>query len=334
MRLLAVAAPLILSTSMAAQKTELFDINLPAGKIRGGFYNQLRFMDSRPDTVRLGVVRTGPLKEKTLVFAKRPLSEQVTDVFNAYIDTFSQNRTMLFQLRNLTFLEYPGIYADKGFFFFKASLYYQQGEGYKRILTFDTLVETSRSTYILFNEGSRIINNFLRNNLWRAPRERETYTYDQIRNIDSIEKSKIKAYIAPVLKDGMYRSFQSFMNQEPDFDVIVKRTKNKILSVRLDGGGGKTFKVKHKEVYAIVDQGQAFIMIENDYCPLNRIDGDFYFTGKAKVGASVSDLVGAAFLFATIGHPASDDTSKTLFEMKLDHTKGGFIRLRKAKASL
>lgn len=322
------------ASNVVAQKKEFFEIQISTIKPEGGFYNKIRFIDSREDTTHLGFVSTGALKERTLVFGKRPIVEQITDVMKALTDSTSQSRTMLFQLRRFNFLEYPGLHNDRGYFFLKASVYYQHDDRYRRIRTIDTLIETSGATYILFNEASRTLISFLRNSLWQPPQDKETYSYSNVLSIDSVEKSKLKAYTIPILKDGMYRNFKSFINQEPDMEVIVDRKNNEIHSVKIDGGNGKTFGVKLKEIYALVDKGQAFLVVENEYCPMNRTNGDFYFKGRAKAGGSAGEIIGffAAGMFdSPLGNPMAGNSAKPMFEMKLDHSNGEFIRLRRAK---
>jgi hypothetical protein len=316
---------------LAQKVVEEFDIDLPSVKAEGSLYNKVLFADSREDSAYLGIVVKGVLKDKLLVMPKRPLAEQIKDVVEVLTDRSSGKGTILFQLRQLKFVEYAGITSDRGYFNLKASLYAQQGERYRKIKTIDTVVEFYGKTYLLFTEGSKILTSFIKNNLPKPPREKTTYSYTEVVHMDSVEKSKIMAYTIPTLKDGLYRNYKSFMNQEPDEEVVVKRKGDELISVKTDAGNGKLFTIKSKEAYAVVDKGQAFIVADNSFYPLNRVNNDFYFTGKAKVGASTSDVIMFSTTLLILGVGFTDDVSKATFDMKIDHTNGEFIRLRRVK---
>ncbi|MEO6219895.1 MAG: hypothetical protein ABIO81_05670 [Ginsengibacter sp.] len=89
-------------------------------------------------------------------------------------------------------------------------------------------------------------------------------------------------------------------------------------------------KVKAKDVYAIVYNGQPFIATEYGYYLLQKINEDFFFTGKAKVSAKTGDVIAASLFFGILGGLIASD-SESIFEMKIDHSNGGFIRMKEIK---
>ena len=129
---------------------------------------------------------------------------------------------------------------------------------------------------------------------------------------------------------GLYETYESFRQQLPDKAVEVAIRKDKITDVKASGVDGKTQKVKSKDIYAIVHNGQPYIATDYGYYPLQKTGDDFYFTGKAKVTANAGDVIVAGVFFGIIGSLIASDAS-ALFEMKLDHLNGGFMRIREIK---
>jgi hypothetical protein len=122
------------------------------------------------------------------------------------------------------------------------------------------------------------------------------------------------------------------MNQIPDKQIIVVMKGEKISSVKTIDENGKKVNIKTKDIYSIVDKGRLFIATEYGYYPLQKLNDDFFFTGKAKVNANTGDVVAATLFFGIIGGLIASDANAT-FEMKIDHLNGGFIRLREIKVN-
>jgi hypothetical protein len=185
-------------------------------------------------------------------------------------------------------------------------------------------------TRALLRNGSRLITNFIATSLWKEPVDSVAYGFNDILHMDSIEKRKIVLYNTTIFADGLYTSYASFMNQVPDKQVTIDEKKGKISSVKMTAENGEMLKVKRKDVYAIVYKGQPYIATEYDYYPLEKRDDDFYFTGKAKVTADQGAVMAASFFFGIIGGLIASDADAS-FEMRIEHSNGGFIRLREIK---
>jgi hypothetical protein len=106
--------------------------------------------------------------------------------------------------------------------------------------------------------------------------------------------------------------------------------KDKISEVKTSDPQGKSEKIRAKDIYAIVYNGQPFIATDYGYYPLSKSGDDFFFTGKAKVTANTGDVIVAGVFFGIIGTLIASDAS-SMFEMKLDHLNGGFMRIREVK---
>ena len=310
-------------------KTEDFEITPPELKVKNSFYKNISYIDSRFDTTNMGIVQLGAFNKKVKVVPKTPFSEQLRNVFNFLIDNSAGEGELFFQLRQLNFAEITGAMSEKGYCYLRADLYSKRDKSYQKINSMDSViyVKSMDVTRALFRKTSQLLINFIADNLTKEASEIKTYTLTDIINIDSIEKRGINVYNMAELKDGLYTTYRSFANQIPERQVTVNMQNGKISEVRIVEENKKPEKVKGKDIYAIVYNGQAFIATEYGYYPLQKRDDDFFFIGKAKVTANAGDVVAAGVFFGLMGSLMASNADAT-FEMKIDHLNGGFIRLK------
>ena len=151
---------------------------------------------------------------------------------------------------------------------------------------------------------------------------------EQLPKIDSIEKNKLPLYTSNTLTDGIYYNFRSFVNQQPD-ETGISATfdkKGKPQRISYTNKKGQKVEIESRFIYAFVHEGKPYVSGEFSCYPLEKRGDDFYFTGKA-VDAKSSDVAMATAFFGIIGGlMASSATS--VFEMKIDHLSGGFIRIK------
>lgn len=313
-------------------RTEDFEIGSPELKISNSLYTAIQYVDSRYDTSSMGIVQLGAFNRKARVVPKIPFSTQLTNTLHALTDSSAKEGKLLFQFRQFNFAEITGAVSEKGYCYIRADLYANKNGRYQKLNSIDTvlLIKSMDVTRALLRNGSKLISNFIAGNLLKEPADSNVYSFNDIQHMDSIEKLKIVAYNTTVYADGLYTSYASFMNLVPDKQVTVEEKKGKISSVKMADGNGAMVKIKRKDIYAIVYKGQPFIATEYDYYPLEKRDDDFYFTGKAKVTADQGAVMAASFFFGIIGGLIASDAEAT-FEMKIEHSNGGFIRLREIK---
>jgi hypothetical protein len=185
------------------------------------------------------------------------------------------------------------------------------------------LVKAMDATNGLLQGANNIIVAFIRNNLRKSASDAISYTYAEIKNPDSTEKSKLKLYTTTAYTEGLYSSYRSFSNQVPDKQVIIEEKKSKIKEVRSMDGSGNQQEVKQNLVYALVYKGTPYISTSFGYYPLVKKNDNFYFTGRAK---NETDM-GMAMMFGLAGALLSE-SSTSIYEMKLDHHSGRFIPIR------
>jgi hypothetical protein len=184
----------------------------------------------------------------------------------------------------------------------------------------------------MFRNGSRTITDFIASNLTQKPQQPDHYTLHELMHLDSIEKRSIPVYNTSTYKDGAYTTFGSFMNQVPDKEATVTIKEGNISRVQVPGEDGKPVKIRSKDLYAVVHNGEPYIATDFGFYPLQKRDDDFYFVGKAKVNANTGDVLVASMFFGIIGGLIASNADAT-FEMKIDHTNGGFIRLNQVTTS-
>jgi tetratricopeptide (TPR) repeat protein len=325
---------LTLPNLFSQNKTEDFVITLPEQKIPNSLYKTISFIDSRYDTTNMGIVQLGVFNRKARVVPKTHFSEQLKNVLNALTDSTSKDGELLFQLRQFNFAEITGSLSEKGYCYLRADLYAKTNDQYQKTGSIDTviLVKAGDVTRAMFRNGSKTITNFIGSNLLQSPTDAVSYSYNDVMHIDSIEKRRINVYNAAGYKDGAYKDFQSFARQEPDYDSLTVTFKDgKIDRVKTPGEDGKMTTLKAKNMYALVHQGQIFIVTEYGDYPVEKRNDDFYFIGKAKVSLSTGDAIAAGLFFGIMGQLMAEEASQGVFEMKIDHINGGFIRLREVK---
>lgn len=318
-------------SSFAQKKTESFQIPLPKEKVSSSLYDSIRLMDIRKDTTDFGIVQKGVFNRQAKVVADIPLAVQLSDVLNALKDSSAHNGELLLLLRQCSFAEIMKTTSEKGYFHFRAILFSHENGWYKKIAAIDTVVMVKSSidvTKRMYRLGCKTITDFIAHHLTQQPKEELTLSATQLPSIDSIEKSKLPLYAGSTYADGIYYNFRSFANQQPD-ETTISVSFNKdgqLRRIYLIGKDGQKEKVKSKSAYAVVYHGKPYICTKYGYYPLEKRENDFYFTGKASDYTS-GDLVTAEIFFGIMGGLLAQSAT-SVFEMKLDHLSGGFIRIK------
>lgn len=319
-----------------AQKTDDFQIQKVEIKIKGSHYNTIAVIDSRPDTTSMGIVQLGAFNRKAKVVPKVVLTTQLNELFKSLVDESAASGRVVLQIRQFSFAEITGTISEKGYCYIRAEFYAEKGSRYQKINSLDTVVCLKSAidvTAPIKQGGAEAISNFMASNLTRDGAGTISYTYNDIVNIDNFEKGSMKVYNVTTYTDGLYLTYAAFRDQIPDKKITLTdhdiNSGNDINSgtIKAPDAQGKLQKVKANRIFAIVYKGQPFIATRFEYYPLKKVNNDFLFTGKGEVAASTADvMISSAFMGALGGLMAQNQES--MFEMKLDHLNGGFIRLK------
>ncbi|MBX2924302.1 MAG: hypothetical protein KF746_19025 [Chitinophagaceae bacterium] len=330
--LLGFVCPLI---AVAQRTTRDFEIEMPEEKISGSLYHSIEYIDARADTSNMGIVQLGAFNKKALVVPLIPFDRQLKKLMDVLADVSSGPDTLLFQLRQLSFAEITGAMSEKGYCYLRAALYHKKEDTYRFVDAIDTvlLVKSMDVTKALFRKGSKLIAEFIGKSLSKPSSAEIVYSYADVVHIDSVEKRKLKVYNTDAYTEGVYKTYETFANQAPDYvnmDAVLKN--DDLSSVKVQSENGKMEKIKSKDMYAVVHQGKIFVATDYGYYPVEKINDDFLFTGKAKVAASAGDMIAAGMFFGIIGSLIAENSANATFEMKIDHINGGFIRLREVES--
>lgn len=325
---------LLVPLGIYAQKqlTEDFKLTLPQQKIPNSLYSSIKFIDARFDTASMGMIQRGLFNDKVILVAKQPLEKQVQSVFVALVDSLAKDGELVLHVRQFSLAEITGSFSERGYCYVRANLFAGKNGVYRLLDKFDSVivVKAGDVTKKLLKTGGEALTGFITGNLLKEPAGPETYSLNDIYKIDSFEKRNLTIYHTDVYKDGVYRTFRSFIDQLPDGQITAKVKKKQIWDIYTFNEKGKKEQVWQKDTYAVIYNGVPYISTEFDYYPLYKKDGDFYFTGKAKTTANSSEVVAASMFFGLIGGLLASDASAK-FEMKIDHLNGGFIRLKQVK---
>jgi hypothetical protein len=323
---------LLFCASTHAQ-TEPFKIPLPYNKKPNSLYNSIRLLDIRSDTADFGFVQKGALNRSVSIVAQPSLQTQLNDVMKALIDESAQGGELLLVLRQSRFAEKSKSTSERGYFHFRSILFTDENGMYKKVASVDTVVMVKGFdvTKKMLNTGGETIADFIAANLRKKATDDLTLSADQLRSIDDMEKSNLPLYINSTLTDGIYYNFKSFVNQQPD-ETGVSATfdkKGRVQRISYTDKKGKSIDIENRFIYAFVYEGKPYISGEFTCYPLEKRDNDFYFTGKVPDAKGEEVFMASAFFGVIGGLIASSATS--VFEMKIDHLTGGFIRIKEAE---
>jgi hypothetical protein len=321
------------SIVFAQGKPEPFEISLPAQRVSGSLYNSILFMDIRRDTTGFGMVQKGAINRNARVVAKIPMAQQFSNVLNALTDSTAQSGELLLAIRHCRFGEITGAVSEKGYFFFRADLFARDGNEYKKIASIDTVtvITAMDVTQKNFKNGSKVITDFIVAHLTQKYGDDFSLSANQIPKLDSIEKSKLPLYTNPNFVDGVYYNYRSFSLQRPDvvsLSVSFDR-KGKPENVSSVDGKGNKITIDSHSIYAFVSEGKPYIAGEFNYYPLEKRKDDFYFVGRAS-DVKTSNVMAAEIMFGIIGGLLAQSAT-SVFEMRIDHLSGDFIKIKEAK---
>lgn len=327
------AVPLFLCAQK--KRIEDFQLTLPDQKIQNSLYSSIRFIDARFDTASVGIIQRGALNMGVLLVTRIPLEEQAKTVFTALTDKTAKTGKFILHIRQFSLVELAaGVLGQQGYCYLRANLFAGNNGSYRMLNKFDSVIMVRSSydvTKDLLKTGSEVLTGFITNNLLKEPVETESYSLADIYRIDSLEKRNLAVYQTDVYKDGVYRTFNSFISQTPDGQITAKVKKQEIWDVFTFNKKGKKEKVWQKDCYALIYNGKPYISTEFDYYPLYKKDGDFYFAGKARAPVITAEGIVTSVLFLGLLGGLILPYGEATFEMKIDHLNGGFIRIRQVK---
>lgn len=280
---------------VSSQKTVSFSLNASKKKAAESYYNSIAVIDSRYDTVNAGFGFLLNNKRRVIV-ADSSLSFQLKKVFTSLVTGSNGSEELLLQVRKFNFTgtlnPWLGAYIQTSYFAFKADAYIKKHDTYHLLQHIDTVVlikHVDLEKTILGDSSSRIVVSFLVNVLSKQSSISNTaYTYEELVNINQVEKKWLPLYNTEVLKDGIYATFNDFAMQRPSGIAAAVKDDgfgNVIDSASEEALTGRTLKKLHiKKQFAFVSKGIPYIITDfGVYRMLINNDNDFVFTGRMMV---------------------------------------------------
>jgi len=302
--------------------SSVFQLTVPPRKPVKSLYRVIAFFDSRQDTT-IGTWLSGPDKPVRLVL-KTPVQPQLVNILNAYTDGGSGNGAILFQLKRFSFAE-P---ARTRYCYLSAAIYALKDEGYAKLASLDTtlvITYVAELPSVLAQEANQVIDDFIAKAILLPATTAAVYKYDDLVHIDSVEKRKIPVYNTSTYTEGLYGTYNAFMNQRPDVRGEVKEKSDGKLSIRiLDPKWEDPKGLTH--IFAVVYKGVPYVVTHYGDYPLQKQNDDFYFTGKLRVTPATDGKAGVDVSSGLMGILPSAD--KADYRVLLDHTSGEFIHLQ------
>ena len=296
-----------------------FEWAAPKSTPEKSLYKLIAFLDSRQDTSCVGNYSLEQGAKPTKLILKTPIQPQLEAILSAYTDASSGFGAVLFQLKRFSFAETQ----RTTYTYLSAALYALKDNGYVTLLSLDTTLVIDGPVNFqpaLAYASNAVVNDFIARGIVLAPKDPVVYSYDEVRQIDSVQKRKLKAYNTSSYAEGFYSNYNAFKNQTPDLQGVVKLRSDSSMTVTLRSAEWTEPRGK-KHIFAVVYRGVPYIVTHFGYYPLEKQGDDFYFSGRLNVAGSSPSPFG---LFT--GNKA--DADKSNYRVLIDYTNGEFIHLK------
>lgn len=325
---------LILSMPMRGQSGSDFNIPIPDIKVGDSKYNDLRYIESRPDPDDMGCIFGIILDMEQPVNLVMDIESQLHSLISAVTFPSDKPKAMAVQMRALFFGLGEGDKNGRGVCNLRMTLYEMDGDDrYYFLNTIDTLLVDDRKK-IKESTGQAIVNFIVTNLSYYAEEGEAALSLTEVMDIDFYEKNSIPLYTEESLPDGIYANYKSFKNLTPDISSDIQATKTdegqiKRIKVPNKEKQGKYKTLKNKEIYAVVIGGIPYISFEGDLYKSYKKDDDWRFIITRKItGSGFSLNVGVGTRGsrggAAVGFGIPIGSKTEDIEMFIDHLNGDF----------
>ena len=255
---------------------------------KGNIYSQIIFVDDRPE-----------IEKKDLKIDEI----SVDNLLNSWLPKVDSDKTLMIQLIKLYQLSENGT----KYYYIQARAYEQNSSNEFSFFWINTLNDSFMNQYsdkeVNTKIGSILVD-FIKEQLSQAPKsysiENETSDFS---NMSDIEKQEMYVYQTDVLIDGIYATYGSFVQQQPDKEISKSKFKKFELKdvSYLDNANEKEIKVKDGTIFGVVIENSLFIQDKGKYIELFRdFDyNEFYFYNTKKSSTSIGvgfGLIGALLI--------------------------------------
>lgn len=317
-------------------KVKYFTLEYNDGaKVATSGYSSIKLIDSREDTSCFGVVRLGMLDKEAKVLPGGNFETQLGVLLTKMNGEVAGQKELIFQLRRLKFVEKAEAGKEFGYCFFRANVFTPYESNFRLVSSIDTfiVIESKKEvTKKIIQSANNTIIKFFKETITKTGQENVQLSMNEIVKIDSIEKSKIKVYNTSEYVNGIYRTFESFKEQIPEYSLFsITFEDGEISEIKAKNDKGRLRRINSEEVYAIVNNGKPYISAQFGYYPLVKNNNDFYFIGDDKVNYIKGQLVKSNSIFNPTEYVYTPMPITSQFEIKIDHMNGKFMRVKEIK---
>lgn len=276
-------------------------------KVSHSLYDHVQVIDDRRDTA--GAVGVNVIQD------------YFTHLIADLTDSTAGSGELSLQLRSWSVLDVETRFSRTGINWIRIILYAPamgDGRRYQMLASLDTVIEIPYGNVFkgslhkrLSLAADRTLAAFIGNCLTRVAGSNEpSLDAAGIYNIDHVMKERLPVYTADTLRNGVYRSWQSWSLQQPDGDMSSYNPHT---------------------TYMLVKDHAAYFFLSDGYAPLVKKGGDFYYIGQVNAySATSSEVASLASMAASFagGVPFFSIWSvwrKKDFWMRMDPVSGHFV---------
>jgi hypothetical protein len=324
---------------LTTSQTKEFFIAPPEGKSYESNYGRLSFIDSRYDSLDHGFVLNND--KKISLVMPTSLQKQLANYLEAVVDTSQAKGELLFQLRKFKIVQKRDIDFEYGYCFIRATTYGHTGKIYHRLADVDTLMilRGGDVTDTLLTDAKKQLCRLVRKSLKMPTDDKLEYGYSDILRLDADEKKNLKVYTTATFTNGIYLTYNSFMNQGPDYkDAKVVFKWNGTVRISVKDKEGKKLKLTGKDIYGFVEKDVPYIISDQGVCVVERKNGYLVYAAKDKVNEDNEEYSLPEKQIEALGPNTSAAIKVSpargaygYFVSYIDHVDGTFMRIKRIR---
>ncbi|REH01104.1 hypothetical protein [Flavobacterium aquicola] len=284
MKLLKIFLFLIITPFIQAQnqKTATYIIAQANFKV-DSHYGYITVVDARKEKSNCGTVLVGGIKAyQALVKTSVNIDKQIEGVFRSINSQINKsNDTLLIKLNQFKFNEYQLPLSVVGEFNFYADVFAKKDGKYAKIRSIDTthIVKNGNVQEKIFQESSLFIHNFIKNEITKSIQPVYELSYEDVLNIEDIEKKRIPLFNQEKLIDGFFLNYQAFSKQIPDNKNfrVNRNGKGEFKNIEYKTDRGEYLKIDTKKLYAFIENGKPYLIVNKRCVEIEKLNNDFGF---------------------------------------------------------
>lgn len=278
---------LIIQRKCRSERAALFQANY--GQHFPELIRGIRVLDARPDTSRIGIVRTSWGQSEIML--ESPVADELSNYLNNSYSRSKGGHSLLIVVKDLWITSPDGYVPGGGIFAgghreydirFHVEAYLAANNGFMPLISMDT------TTVDRENEGAAAVGKKAIRELFDEfmnriaakdlDRERRVVSTDQI---DSFNRSRFAYPMDTAIRmaKGAYRTFEEFLQNAPSIgNAEFSRDNTGNYSLRIPDENGQLYYTH--SVWGYCDGGHAYVMMDGNLFPIFEIHHQFYVLGS------------------------------------------------------